>query len=101
MLRVAFIGAGQMATHHLSALRQSRISATVVGVHDRATDRAREFAALADCRVFPTVGAMFGQNAPDIVHICTPPSTHFECASAALERGAHVYVEKPFAMRMA
>src|SRR5262245_1335479 len=100
MLRVAFIGAGQMATHHLAALRQSRTPATVVGVYDRSADRAQAFATIAQCKAFSTAGALFGQTSPEIVHVCTPPAAHFESASAALERGAHVYVEKPFAMRM-
>ncbi|KAG7289369.1 hypothetical protein NEMBOFW57_005736 [Staphylotrichum longicolle] len=32
----------------------------------------------------------------DVVILCTPPNTHFNFASAALEAGKHVLVEKPF-----
>ena len=32
---------------------------------------------------------------PDAVLICTPPSTHYELARQALERGIHVFCEKP------
>src|SRR5437016_4030568 len=46
-LRVAFIGAGQMARHHLSAIKRHRVPAVLVGVHDLAPGRAEEFAALA------------------------------------------------------
>ena len=34
---------------------------------------------------------------PDVVHVVTPPNTHAELARKALEHGAHLYVEKPFA----
>jgi len=35
---------------------------------------------------------------PDVVHITTPPESHFEIARLCLERGCHVYVEKPFTL---
>ncbi len=38
---------------------------------------------------------------PDVVHVCTPPSAHVDAARAALDAGAHVYAEKPFALRTA
>ena len=31
-----------------------------------------------------------------MVHITTPPQSHFDIAKTCLERGCHVYVEKPF-----
>jgi predicted dehydrogenase len=34
----------------------------------------------------------------DCVIVATPTSTHFEAASAALERGLHVFVEKPLCL---
>ncbi len=36
---------------------------------------------------------------PDLVLICTPPPLHVALARAALERGAHVFIEKPIADR--
>lgn len=35
---------------------------------------------------------------PDVVHITTPPQTHFDLAQSCLEQGCHVYVEKPFTL---
>jgi predicted dehydrogenase/nucleoside-diphosphate-sugar epimerase len=98
MRRVAFIGAGHIAHHHLSALARIAVPSVVVGVHDRMSARRDEFAARAACRAFSSVEALLEEARPDIVHVCTPPGAHFETASAALEGGAHVYVEKPFAL---
>jgi predicted dehydrogenase/nucleoside-diphosphate-sugar epimerase len=96
-LRVAFIGAGQMAHQHLRAATRAA-SATVVGVHDRAAAQAEAFAAAAGTRAFPSIDALMTEARPDVVHVCTPPGAHFDAAYAALEGGAHVYVEKPFAL---
>jgi predicted dehydrogenase/nucleoside-diphosphate-sugar epimerase len=100
-LRVGFIGAGQMARHHAAALRGLGLPAVVVGVHDRAAARAEDLAALTGGQCFPSSLALLREARPDVVHVCTPPAAHFEAAAAALEGGAHVYVEKPFALTLA
>ena len=32
----------------------------------------------------------------DVVHITTPPQSHYSLAKQCLESGSHVYLEKPF-----
>ncbi len=95
-LRVAFIGSGQMARQHLRAV--AALDALVVGVYDQAPERSAEFAALAGAPAFGSVAALLADARPQIVHVCTPPGAHFDAARAALDGGAHVYVEKPFAL---
>jgi predicted dehydrogenase/nucleoside-diphosphate-sugar epimerase len=97
MLRIAFIGSGQMARQHFHVVSQ-RDDAVTVGVHDRAAGAAAEFAALAGVVAYPSVAALMAEARPDIVHVCTPPAAHFEGAAAVLEGGVHAYVEKPFAL---
>jgi predicted dehydrogenase/nucleoside-diphosphate-sugar epimerase len=97
-LRVAFFGAGQMARHHLAAVQRLTSAATVVGVYDRAFAAAEALARRAGCPTFASAEALLGEARPDLVHVCTPPAAHFEAATAALQGGAHVYVEKPFAL---
>ena len=41
------------------------------------------------------------EGRPDVVHITTPPQSHFEIAKTCLNRGCHVYVEKPFTVNAA
>jgi predicted dehydrogenase/nucleoside-diphosphate-sugar epimerase len=96
-LRVAFIGAGQMARHHAEAVRRLPVPSTLVGVYDPASRQAEAFAAATGASAFPSLEAMLGSR-PDIVHVCTPPAFHFPSAHAALDAGANVYVEKPFAL---
>jgi len=96
-LRVAFLGAGQMARHHVRIVQQLPVPAVVIGVHDRAAVPAQEFARLAGARAVASRDELLAER-PDVVHVCTPPATHVEAAEAALAAGAHIYVEKPFAL---
>jgi predicted dehydrogenase/nucleoside-diphosphate-sugar epimerase len=97
-LRVAFVGAGQMARNHLHALGCVGVPAVAVGVHDRSRGQAEQFASLAGIPAFPSLHGLLDEARPDVVHVCTPPSAHFEAAHAAIAGGADVYVEKPFAL---
>lgn len=95
-LRIAFVGAGQMARSHLDSLRRVPTPHVVVGVADVSPDAARALAETAGAVAFTDVTEMCRSVKPDIVHVCTPAGMHVEPARAALESGAHVYVEKPF-----
>jgi predicted dehydrogenase len=44
---------------------------------------------------------MLSAARPDVVHITTPPQSHFSLAKQCLEFGSHVYLEKPFAITAA
>jgi len=95
-LRVAVVGGGKMAQHHLRALRQLEPSVTVAYVVDPAPSAREAARALApEARMVDSVDALFLETPPDIVHICTPPATHYAVARRCLEGGVHVYCEKP------
>jgi predicted dehydrogenase/nucleoside-diphosphate-sugar epimerase len=51
-------------------------------------------------KTYDTPDELLSAEAPDVVHICTPPASHALLARAALKRGVHVYVEKPFVERV-
>ena len=46
--------------------------------------------------VFSGADEMLKAVLPDVVHITTPPQSHYPLARACLEAGSHVYLEKPF-----
>ncbi len=101
LLKVGVIGCGKMGLNHVRAIRACP-AATLVAVADPAADAAKLGAALpAGAKVFTSAADMLDAAAPDVVHIVTPPATHAELARMCLERGAHVYVEKPFTLTAA
>lgn len=46
--------------------------------------------------VFSNTREMLKAVSPDVVHITTPPQSHYKLAKECLEAGSHVYLEKPF-----
>src|SRR5206468_3100634 len=64
----------------------------------RPRGQADQFASLAGVRAFPSLHELLDDTRPDVVHVCTPPSAHFDAAHEAIAGGANVYVEKPFAL---
>jgi predicted dehydrogenase/nucleoside-diphosphate-sugar epimerase len=100
-LKVAILGGGRMAQKHATAIRL-RAGAKLVAVGDPyiSAEQIRERFG-ADVAAFADPHELLREVKPDIVHVVTPPHTHFELARACLLNGANVYVEKPFALNSA
>jgi predicted dehydrogenase/nucleoside-diphosphate-sugar epimerase len=97
-LTVALFGGGKMAMHHAKAIGLQK-GVRLAAIADPAADPSRVRETLqSDVPLFRRAEELLDEIAPDIVHVCTPPGTHAELACLALSRGAHVYVEKPFAL---
>lgn len=96
MLRIAIIGCGKIADDHASQIQ--RISdCKIVGVCDRELLMAKQLSERFPIEGFYSdVEEMLRLARPDVVHITTPPQSHFKLAKLCLESGCHVYVEKPF-----
>ncbi|MFN0127105.1 MAG: Gfo/Idh/MocA family protein [Verrucomicrobiales bacterium] len=96
MLKVALIGCGKIADQHVQAIGRLEGS-RVVAVCDREPLMAKQLAIRFGIPgVFSDVGEMMREARPDVVHISTPPQSHFPLACQCLEAGVHVYLEKPF-----
>ena len=94
-MRVALIGAGQIARQHLACLR-TLPGVEVAAVCDLSPARAEAAAERYAVRSwFTDHRAMLETLRPDVVHVTTPPTAHFGPAMDALDAGAHVIVEKP------
>lgn len=99
MVKVALIGAGGIGEAHSSAYSLLQ-SAKVTAVLDVRPERASLIAEKHGAHVYTTLEALFANEAPDMVDICTPTFTHKELAIESLKRGFHVLCEKPIAISM-
>jgi predicted dehydrogenase len=99
-LKVAVIGAGRRGRAHTAAVADCEDQARVVAIADvdegRAGDLVAADAPYAAPYVYPL--AMLRETRPDVVFVTSPPPFHREHAVAALDRGAHVVLEKPIAL---
>jgi len=94
-IRAGFVGAGFAATFHSEALRQASVPGVVqVGVYSERPESRSDFAARHGLKAFDTLEALLAEV--DAVHVCVPPALHEPATVAALEKGVHVIVEKPF-----
>lgn len=95
--RVAVIGPGFIAQRHLEVL-SSEPDVELVGIlgrrQDAATDAARRFGG----RPYTDLQAMLDQERPEAAWICLPPDQHGALELSLIERGIHLFVEKPLAV---
>ncbi|MGH0028191.1 MAG: Gfo/Idh/MocA family protein [Myxococcota bacterium] len=95
-LRVGLVGCGAVARDvHLPAL-EGLDGVEVTGIADADRERARALAEEFGVPFFADASSLLKDGAPDVVHVLTRPESHAELATAALEAGCHVLVEKPF-----
>lgn len=93
--RTAIAGVGFIGAAHIEALRRLGF-VDIVAVCD--SHGAEALAASHYIpRAYDDYKRMIDSEKPDVLHICTPNSTHFEIAKYALERGVSVMCEKPLA----
>ena len=94
-MKAALIGAGQIARQHLACLR-TLPGVELAAICDLSAATAEAIAEQYGVREwFTDHRTMLDKVRPDVIHVTTPPTSHFRLAIDALEAGAHVIVEKP------
>lgn len=97
--RLGVIGAGGLGYHHIRILRDlaqadpGRVQFS--GFVESRAERAAQVATELGVRAYPDVQALVEDV--DALTVAVPTPAHFAVASAALERGKHVLIEKPLA----
>ncbi len=96
-MRIGLIGLGKMGISHCAILgAHPRVE--IAGVCDSAMYITSALHKQAGFETFRDYRKMIDSGALEAVLVATPTSTHFEAAAYALERGLHVFVEKPLCL---
>jgi predicted dehydrogenase len=96
MLRIAIVGCGKIADQHVQAIRRFP-DCIIVGLCDRELLMAKQLGERFEINsCFSELQEMLATTRPDVVHITTPPQSHYTLARECLQAGSHVYLEKPF-----
>lgn len=96
-IKAGLIGVGKMGISHyaiLGGVPGMQMSA----ICDSATYVTSALRKHLGVETYKDYRKMIDAAALDCVFVATPSSTHFEAASYALERGLHVFVEKPLCL---
>ena len=92
MLKIGVLGAGHLGKIHIKCIKQTD-RYELVGFYDPDQATAKAVEEELGVRCFATIEALI--DAVEVVDIVTPTVQHFECASKALQRRRHVFIEKP------
>jgi predicted dehydrogenase len=100
-VRIAIVGTGNIARSHARAIVSQAEAAvpapaTIVAAMD--VDQSQLGTFRAEFGIpggYGDLATLLSQARPDLVHICTPPSTHHPIALECLRGGASVLTEKP------
>lgn len=95
-MRVGIIGCGRIADQHANEIKYIS-GCKIVGVCDREKLMAKQLSERFNVKYyFNDVSELLNVAQPEIVHITTPPQSHFAIGTMCLEAGCNVFMEKPF-----
>lgn len=93
-MKSAIVGCGSIASVHGRVLT-NWVDTDLAGAADTDAQKAAAYAAAWHTRSYTSLEEMLRLEKPDVLHICTPHYLHVPMAEYALERGIHVFMEKP------
>lgn len=103
-IRIGVVGCGFIANRkHLPMMTQHddvEVVAFCDIIKERAVASAKQFGA-PDAKIYENYKDLIAREDIDVVHVCTPNSSHCEISTAALQAGKHVMCEKPMAINSA
>lgn len=101
MMEVGVIGYGYWGPNIVRNF-QGLDNAHVAAICDRSSAALRRASSVNHgVKLFDNTGDLFSMPEIEAVAVVSPVWTHFELAKEALERGKHVFVEKPFTRTVA
>ncbi len=92
MLKIGVLGAGHLGKIHIKCIKNIT-DYELVGFYDPDIKTANSVKDELGVRSFDSIDAILDEV--DVVDIVTPTVSHFDCASQALKRSKHVFIEKP------
>jgi predicted dehydrogenase len=96
MLKVAIVGCGKIADEHARQIRRVPGS-RLVAFYDAEPLMAKQMEdRFEGTTAFDDLDRLLSDARPDVVHITTPPQSHYSTAMRCLDAGCHAFIEKPF-----
>ena len=93
-MKAVIVGCGNIGAVHAESIRRLE-GASLCAAADIRPERAASYAEKYGCRAYASLEEMLEKERPDVLHICTPHYLHVPMTAYALQRGIHVFCEKP------
>ncbi len=94
-MKIGIVGCGEIASAHLSAITRAipQPEIFLCDINQKNAERLaqNEFV----FKTYTDLDEMITKEKLDVMHILTPPPTHYTLAKKALQAGCHVLLEKP------
>ena len=93
-MKAVIVGCGNIGAVHAESIRRLE-GVSLCAAADIRPERAASYAEKYGCRAYASLEEMLEKERPDVLHICTPHYLHVPMTTYALQRGIHVFCEKP------
>ncbi len=94
MLKIGVLGAGHLGKIHIKCIKEIS-HYELIGFYDPDEQNAKKAEKEFQIKRFHSITELIDQV--DVIDIITPTVSHFECASEAMKKSKHVFIEKPLA----
>jgi len=98
MLKVGVLGAGHLGKIHLRLLNESE-KYELIGFYDSDAINAKKTQDEFGYVYFENINTLI--DSVDVIDIVTPTLSHYDCAKKAIEKGKHIFIEKPITNTLA
>ena len=100
MIKIALIGTGYIGMLHARIIRDHIDNGTVVAATDAVPEKGKAFTEELGVPFYTDIEKLLDAAQVDVVAICTPTESHAEYLEVAVERGKHIFCEKPLAQSL-
>jgi predicted dehydrogenase len=95
IIRCGIAGSGYAAKFHFEALqRLHSVKVDIIGAYSPTAEKLNQFTGARNLKAFNNLEDLIDNV--DVLHVCTPPSSHEPISITALKKNRYVIVEKPF-----
>jgi len=98
-LQVGFVGCGGIANFHFGHFEKIA-EAKITAVCDLLDDRVQKTAERFSATPYKDYREMLAKEELDVVYVCVEPCAHDGMELLAIEKGCHLFVEKPVALNL-
>ncbi|MEI6822440.1 MAG: Gfo/Idh/MocA family oxidoreductase [Bacteroidota bacterium] len=94
MMNIGVLGAGHLGKIHIKCIKDIP-EYNLIGFYDPDKENSVNVENELGVKSYASIGELLDHV--DVIDIVTPTLSHFDCASQAIKKGRHVFIEKPIA----